>query len=143
MKTKKENNMVKITKRKKTTNENNSPKNLTAARNLERISKAIEKAEEHIRNAIEADIIWMIKSIKMKDQIGEEILGTAVNQMDDILKKNDKFETIKVIMTILCKELGIEDSTQPGAIGQAVKKVYEDYYKAMEEFKKIKKNIQQ
>lgn len=79
----------------------------------------------------------------MKDQIGEEILGTPVNQMDDILKKNDKFETIKVIMTILCKELGIEDSTQPGAIGQAVKKVYEDYYKAMEEFKKIKKNIQQ
>lgn len=57
--------------------------------------------------------------------------------MDEILKNNDKFETIKVLMEILCKELGISKESHLPEIGRALNEVADKYYKSMEEFKKL------
>lgn len=62
--------------------------------------------------------------------------------MDDILKKNDKFETVKVLLEILCKELDISVESAPNAIFEAINKVTREYYKAMEEFRNLRKSAE-
>lgn len=64
---------------------------------------------------------------------------TPADKMDEILKNNDKFETIKVLMEILCKELGISKESQLPEIGRALNDVADKYYKSMEDFKKLTK----
>ena len=61
-------------------------------------------------------------------------------QMDEIIRNNDKFETIRVLMEILCKELGISVESGIQAIAAKLKEVSENYYKSMEEWRELNKN---
>ena len=61
------------------------------------------------------------------------------NKMDDIIRNNDKFETIRVLMEILCKELGISMESGIQAIAGKLKEVSENYYKSMEEWRELNK----
>ena len=61
-----------------------------------------------------------------------------IQEMDEIIKNNDKFETIRVIMEILCKELGISKESQFPTIAGAVQGVVERYYKSMEDWKNLR-----
>jgi len=70
-------------------------------------------------------------------EISEE--AEIISPMDEILKNNDKFETIKVLMEILCKELGISIESDMNAIVMALKGVHERYYKSMEDFRNLSK----
>ena len=69
-------------------------------------------------------------------KIGEE--AKIVHEMDEIIKNNDKFETIRVIMEILCKELEISKESQFPTIAGAVQGVVERYYKSMEDWKNLR-----
>jgi len=60
--------------------------------------------------------------------------------MDEIIRNNDKFETIRVLMEILCKELGITVESGIQAIAAKLKEVSENYYKSMEEWRELNKN---
>lgn len=60
-------------------------------------------------------------------------------QMDEIIRNNDKFETIRVLMEILCKELGISVESGINAIAGKLKEVSENYYKSMEEWRELNK----
>lgn len=71
---------------------------------------------------------------------GEE--AEIIYEMDEIIKNNDKFETIRVIMEILCKELGISKESQFPTIAGAVQGVVERYYKSMEDWKNLRKQGQ-
>jgi len=62
------------------------------------------------------------------------------DQMDEIIRNNDKFETIRVLMEILCKELGISVESGIQAIAGKLKEVSENYYKSMEEWRELNKN---
>lgn len=55
--------------------------------------------------------------------------------MDTIIERNDKFETVKVIMELLCKELGISVESGYQEILDGLRRVTMDYYAAMDEFK--------
>ena len=61
------------------------------------------------------------------------------NKMDEIIRNNDKFETIRVLMEILCKELGISMESGIQAIAGKLKEVSENYYKSMEEWRELNK----
>lgn len=74
--------------------------------------------------------------------IEEATLEQPTHIMDDILKKNDKFETIRVLMEILCKELEISVESKPKDIFEAIHKVSVDYYKAMDDFKELRNSNQ-
>jgi len=71
------------------------------------------------------------------NKIGEE--AEMVPQIDTIIQNNDKFETIKVIMEILCKELEIPKESQFPVIAKALNGVWEQYWKSMEEWKNLVK----
>lgn len=75
----------------------------------------------------------MIEEAEIEDQ------KNFSEQMDEIIRNNDKFETISVLISVLCRELGIQVTNQPGVIGHAIKKVYDDYYKSMEDWKNLTK----
>lgn len=72
----------------------------------------------------------------------EEATIEPTHVMDNIIAKNDKFETINVLLIILCKELGISTESQPKEVLMAIGKVYEEYYKAMDDFRKLKNGNQ-
>jgi len=57
--------------------------------------------------------------------------------MDEIMEINDKFTHVETILYLLCKELEIPDKSQPGAIGFAIKDLYEKYYKSINDYKKL------
>lgn len=59
--------------------------------------------------------------------------------MDEILKNNDKFETIKVLMEILCKELEISIDSDMNTIAMNLHRVHTDYYRSMAEYKELMK----
>lgn len=59
--------------------------------------------------------------------------------MDEIIKNNDKFETIRVIMELLCKELGVSKEAQLDEIGGALANVWKKYYDSMEDWRNIAK----
>jgi len=61
-------------------------------------------------------------------------------KMDEIIRNNDKFETIRVLMEILCKELGISIESGIQVIAAKLKEVSENYYKSMEEWRELNKN---
>ncbi|AXH74806.1 MAG: hypothetical protein [Microviridae sp.] len=74
---------------------------------------------------------------------GEE--AEIIPQIDTIIQNNDKFETVKVIMEILCKELEIPKDSQFPVIAKALNGVWEQYWKSMEEWRnlvKMGKNVQ-
>lgn len=62
--------------------------------------------------------------------------------MDEIIKNNDKFETIRVIMELLCKELGVSKEAQLDEIGGALANVWKKYYNSMEDWRKLTKQGQ-
>jgi len=62
-----------------------------------------------------------------------------VPQIDEIIKNNDKFETIKVLMEILCKELDIPKDSQIPVIAKALNGVFERYMKSIEDWKNLVK----
>jgi len=64
---------------------------------------------------------------------------TPSEKMEEILKNNDKFETIKVLMELICKELGLPISADLDSIVRGLHRVTENYYKSMEEWKKMTK----
>jgi len=80
----------------------------------------------------------MMGSIDPNDLSDAEII-TPAEQMDTILKNNDKFETIKILMEILCKELEIPKDSQIPVIAKALNRVWEAYWKSMEEWKNLVK----
>lgn len=60
-----------------------------------------------------------------------------VEQMDEIIRNNDKFETVKVIMEILCKELGIPKDSQLDVVGRELNKVWEAYWKSIQDWREL------
>jgi len=79
----------------------------------------------------EAEIDPNDKEIFKKSDISFEI--------DEIIQNNDKFETVKVIMEILCKELEIPKDSQFPVIAKALNGVWEQYWKSMEEWRNLVK----
>jgi len=88
-------------------------------------SKNQNPDQERTRGIEDAEIVT-------KNEISE--------QMDEIIRNNDKFETIRVLMEILCKELGISVESGIQAIAAKLKEVSENYYKSMEEWRELNKN---
>lgn len=64
---------------------------------------------------------------------------SPAEKMEEIIKNNDKFETVRVIMNILVKELGLPESASMEQIVYELNKVSERYYASMEEWKKMTK----
>lgn len=87
--------------------------------------KAIEHSNVHLDN------------LKKNGQIGEK--AEIIPQIDTIIENNDKFETVKVIMEILCKELEIPKDSQFPVIAKALNGVWEQYWKSMEEWRNLVK----
>lgn len=77
----------------------------------------------------------------MKNQISigqiEDTQLEPTQQMDEILVKNKKFEVVNILLELLCKEMGISPESQPKAVLMEIGKVFEEYYKAMEDFRKL------
>jgi len=65
--------------------------------------------------------------------------NTTSGIIDEIIKNNDKFETIRVIMEILCEKLEISKESQFGEIHKALLRVTQAYYKSMEDWRNISK----
>ena len=83
------------------------------------------------------------KTQDLRDQYSDQInyeKSDISEQMDEIIRNNDKFETIRVLMEILCKELGISVESGIQAIAAKLKEVSENYYKSMEEWRELNKN---
>jgi len=75
-----------------------------------------------------------------KDDKEDIVIKSDLNEkMDEILKNNDKFETVKVIMEILCKELGIPKDSQLDVVGRELNKVWEAYWKSMKDWRELTK----
>lgn len=64
---------------------------------------------------------------------------SPAEKMEQIIQNNDKFETIRVIMNILIKELGLPETASIEQIVRELNKVSERYYASMEEWKKMTK----
>lgn len=98
-----------------------------------------EKTQEH-RNSqtglTQEETQERYKNYATHQQKGEE--AEIIHEMDEIIKNNDKFETIRVIMEILCKELEISKESQFPKIAGAVQGVVERYYKSMEDWKNLR-----
>jgi len=75
--------------------------------------------------------------METNDKLTEE--AEIIPQIDTIIQNNDKFETIKVLMEILCKELEIPKDSQFPVIAKALNGVWEKYWKSMEEWRNLVK----
>jgi len=67
---------------------------------------------------------------------------TVTDKIDTIIKNNDKFDEVNVIMKILCRSLEINENSDGRAIAEALKRVSEAYYRSMEEWRELNKNGQ-
>jgi len=63
-------------------------------------------------------------------------------KLDTIIKNNDKFDEVNVIMKILCRSLEIDENSDGRAIAEGLKRVSEAYYKSMEEWRELNKKGQ-
>lgn len=82
------------------------------------------------------------KTLAANEELEIEDQKSISEQMDEIIKINDKFTLVESILYLLCKELEIPNRSQPGAIGAAIKALYEAHYKSMENWKNITKSVQ-
>lgn len=60
------------------------------------------------------------------------------DKMDSIIKRNDKYETVKVLIMILCQELGLDKREADwDKIGTEVARIFNSYNAACKEFSEL------
>jgi len=62
-------------------------------------------------------------------------------QMDEIIRNYDKFESVKVIMGILCRELGIPEDSKGTQIAEALHKVTTNYHRSIAEWRMLQQGL--
>lgn len=80
--------------------------------------------------------------MKNNNQHEQAQFESTPEMMEQILKRNDKFETVKVLMEILCKELEITTTATAAEIMEKLHQISIDYYQAMDDWKNMRKAMQ-
>lgn len=67
---------------------------------------------------------------------------TPSEQMDSIVAKTQKFEMCNCLISLLAQECGLPKDSELSQIMRKCVEVYQDYYRAMEEFKDLRNENQ-